>query len=157
MRYVIAPSALPPTRTVSRRASLDRTEIATAATRLRSWALISGEQLTGLPFLRISGEQYCEVHIPVVGKVRPHPETGVSLEIGEGGPAVAVRTVRFDEVRAVLRELGGEIAIDCGIAGPVEFHPASAEFLQGTLVWPVHRPLKAATAPGTPQLVEVGA
>lgn len=157
MRYVIAPSALPETRTIGCRSGFSRTEIATAATRLRSWALISGEQLTGLPFLRISGELYCEVHIPVAGKVRPHPETGVSLEIGDGGPAVAVRTVRFEEVRSVIRELSGEIAVDCGSAGPVEFHPASAEFRQGTLVWPVHRQLRLASPSGEPQLVEVGA
>lgn len=157
MRYAIAPSVLPQVSTISRRASLDRTEIAEAATRLRSWALNTGERLTGLPFLRISGELYCEVHIPVAGKVRPHPETGVSLEVGQGGPAVAVRTVRFDELRAVMAELGGEIAIDCGIAGPVEFHPASAEFLQGTLVWPVHRPMRVSTPVGALQLVEVGA
>lgn len=157
MRYVIAPSALPELRTISRRATLNSTSIADAATRLRSWALISGEQLTGLPFLRISGELHCEVHIPVVGKVRPHPETGVSLEIGDGGPAVAVRTVVFEEVRDVMRELGGEIAVDCGIAGPVEFHPASAEFRQGTLIWPVYRPLRVSAPSGQPQLVEVGA
>jgi hypothetical protein len=157
MRYVIAPSALPELKTISRRATLNSASIADAATRLRSWALISGEQLTGLPFLRISGELHSEVHIPVVGKVRPHPETGVSLEIGDGGPAVAVRTVTFDEIRDVMRELGGEIAVDCGIAGPVEFHPASAEFRQGTLIWPVHRPLRVAAPVGQPQLVEVGA
>lgn len=157
MRYVIAPSALPETRTIGRRAGFSHAEIADAATRLRSWALITGEQLTGLPFLRISGELYCEVHIPVAGKVRPHPETGVSLEVGEGGPAVAVRTVAFSEIRPAMRELGGEIAVDCGIAGPVEFHPASAEFLQGTLVWPVHRQLRLAASAGQPQLVEVGA
>lgn len=157
MRYVIAPSALPENRTISCRTGFTRAEIAIAATRLRSWALISGEQLTGLPFLRISGELHCEVHIPVAGKVRPHPETGVSLEIGEGGPAVAVRTVRFEEVRPVIRELAGEIAIDCGCAGPVEFHPASAEFLQGTLVWPVHRQLRTAGPGGLPHLVEIGA
>lgn len=157
MRYAITPSALPANRTIACRAGLNSGEIATAATRLRSWALISGEQLTGLPFLRISGEQYCEVHIPVAGKVRPHPETGVSMELGDGGPAVAVRTVRFEEIKSVLRELGGEIAVDCGIAGPVEFHPASAEFLQGTLVWPVHRPLRQRAGATEPQLVEVGA
>lgn len=157
MQYVIAPAALPTVRTIARRATLRASDIAESATRLRSWALIAGEQLTGLPFLRISGELHCEVHIPVVGKVHPHPETGVSSEMGEGGTAVAVRTVRFEEIRDVLRELGGEIAVDCGIAGPVEFHPSSAEFLQGTLVWPVHRPLRQSAPAGTPQLVEVGA
>jgi hypothetical protein len=154
MQYAIAPSALPTVRTVSRRATLNSADIAATSTRLRSWALIAGEQLTGLPFLRISGELYCEVHIPVAGKVRPHPETGVSLEIGDGGPAVAVRTVQFEDIRAVMRELGGEIAVDCGIAGAAEFHPASAEFRQGTLVWPVHKPLRAALPSGAPQLVE---
>lgn len=157
MQYAITPSQLPPVRTISRTAAFTPTGISEAATRLRSWALIKGEQLTGLPFLRISGELHCEVHIPVAGKVRPHPETGVSLEIGEGGPAVALRTVSFDEIRAVMRELTGEIAVDHGIAGPVEFHPASAEFRHGTLAWPVHRPLRSAARHDQPQLVEVGA
>ncbi|MEO8541269.1 MAG: hypothetical protein ABI577_16125 [bacterium] len=157
MRYVISPSTLPPIRTISRRAALTRSDIAESATRLRSWALIAGEQLTGLPFLRISGENHCEVHIPVAGKVRPHPETGVSLEIGDGGAAVTVRTVPLEQVSDVLRELSGEIAVDCGLAGPVEFHPASAEFLQGTLVWPVHKPMRPTATIRHPQLVEVGA
>jgi hypothetical protein len=154
LQYAITPSSLPSIRTISRAAPLTNAGITEAATRLRSWALIRGEQLTGLPFLRISGELHCEVHIPVAGKVHPHPETGVSMEIGDGGPAVAVRMVRFDELRAVLRELTGEIAVDCGIAGPVEFHPSSAEFLHGTVVWPVHQPLRMAARES--QLVEVG-
>ena len=154
MQYAIAPSSLPAIRTVSRQAPLTQAGIAEAATRLRSWALIVGEQLTGLPFLRISGELHCEVHIPVAGKVHPHPETGVSMEMGEGGPAVAVRMVRFEELRAVLRELNGEIAVDCGLAGPVEFHPSSAEFRHGTVVWPVHKPLRLAMRDS--QLIEVG-
>lgn len=157
MQYAISPSSLPAARTISRRADFTSAGISEAATRLRSWALIAGEQLTGLPFLRISGDLHCEVHIPVVGKVHPHPEVGVSVEIGEGGPAVALRVVRFDEIRAVLRELNGEIALECGLAGPVEFHPSSAEFRHGTLVWPVHQPMKLArTANEQFQLVEAG-
>ena len=154
MQYAITPSSLPAVRTISRQSQLSQAAIAEAATRLRSWALIAGEQLTGMPFLRISGELHCEVHIPVAGKVHPHPETGVSMEIGDGGDAVAVRMVRFEEMRAVLRELTGEIAVDCGLAGPVEFHPSSAEFRHGTVVWPVHQRLR--TASTEPQLVEVG-
>ena len=157
MRYTLTPSTLPPLRTVSRQADLTPTSIAEAATRLRSWSLIIGEQLTGLPFLRISGELHCEVHVPVAGRVRPNPETGVSMEIGEGGLAVALRTVRFEELRAVMRELNGEIAADCGLAGPVEFHPSSAEFRHGTVVWPVHRIPRELAAGGEPKLVEVGA
>jgi hypothetical protein len=156
LQYAITPSSLPSVRTISRRADFTQAGIAEAATRLRSWALIQGEQLTGLPFLRISGELHCEVHIPVIGKVHPHPETGVSVEIGDGGPAVALRVVRFEEMRSVLRELTGEIALDCGLAGPVEFHPASAEFRHGTLVWPVHRSLRHAGSVDQPQLVEAG-
>jgi hypothetical protein len=156
MQYAISPSSLPSVRTISRTAEFTSTGIAEAATRLRSWALIQGEQLTGLPFLRISGDLHCEVHIPVVGKVHPHPETGVCAEMGEGGPAVALRVVRFEEARSVIRELTGEIAVDCGLAGPVEFHPSSAEFRHGTLVWPVHKPMRAARAADMPQLVEAG-
>jgi hypothetical protein len=156
LQYALTASSLPSIRTVSRQADFTATGVAEAATRLRSWALIMGEQLTGLPFLRISGELHCEVHIPVAGKVHPHPQTGISLEMGEGGQAVALRTVRFDEMRGVLRELTGEIAVDFGLAGPVEFHPASAEFRHGTLIWPVHRQPRS-LAREQPQLVEVGA
>jgi|GEM_PF-2063746 len=156
MQYAITPSSLPARRTISRTADFTRAGIADAATRLRSWALITGEQVTGLPFLRVCGELHCEVHIPVVGKVHPHPETGVCAEISEGGAAVALRVVRFEEMRSVIRELSGEIALDCGLAGAVEFHPSSAELRHGTLIWPVHRPLRAAPASGQPQLVEAG-
>ncbi len=157
MQYAITPSSLPTIRTVSRKADLTPTSIADAATRLRSWALVSGEQIVGLPFLRMCGELHCEVHVPVAGRVIPHPETGLSAEQGDGGPAVALRTVRFEEVRNVLRELTGEIAVDYGVAGPVEFHPASAEFRHGTLIWPVHRVPRTVISAGAPQLVEVGA
>lgn len=156
MQYAITPSALPAARTISRKADFTTSGIAEAATRLRSWALTVGEQVTGMPFLRISGELHCEVHVPVTGKVHPHPETGIDSELGDGGPAVALRTVRFEEMRSVLRELTGEIAVDCGLAGPVEFHPASAEFRHGTLIWPVHRQPRGLTSREQPQLVEVG-
>ncbi|MGB4864158.1 MAG: hypothetical protein WBO97_17010 [Tepidiformaceae bacterium] len=157
MQYAITPSSLPTIRTVAARADLTPTGIANAATRVRSWALVSGEQIVGLPFLRMCGELYCEVHVPVAGRVIPHPETGLTAECGDGGPAVALRTVRLEEVRCVLRELTGEIAVDYGVAGPVEFHPASAEFRQGTLIWPVHRVPRTVVASNAPQLVEVGA
>lgn len=157
MRYALTPSSLPPARTVSRQAELTPTGVADAATRLRSWALIIGEQVTGLPFLRISGELHCEVHVPVAGRVHPHPQTGVSAEMGDGGLAVALRTVRFEELRTVMRELNGEIAADCGLAGPVEFHPSTAEFHHGTVVWPVHKIAPELARQHSPQLVEVGA
>ena len=157
MRYTLTPSSLPPLRTVSRESDLTAAGINDACTRLRSWSLIIGEQLTGLPFLRLSGELHCEVHIPVAGRVHPHPETGVSWEIGEGGLAVALRTVRFEELRSVMRELNGEIAVNCGLAGPVEFHPSTAEFHHGTVIWPVHRIPADLTRSVGPHLIEVGA
>lgn len=157
MQYALTASSLPPIRTASRRAELTAAGVADAATRLRSWALIAGEQVTGLPFLRISGELHCEVHVPVAGKIHPHPEVGVSAEMSDGGLAVTLRTVRFDELRSVMRELNGEIAADCGLGGPVEFHPSTAEFHHGTVVWPVHKLPKDLAASHQPQLVEVGA
>ena len=156
MQYAITPSSLSAARTISRRAEFTSTAIAEAATRLRSWALISGEQITGMPFLRISGELHCEVHIPVAGRVVPHSESGISAEVSEGGTAIALRTVRLEEVRPILRELTGEIAVDYGVAGPVEFHPASAEFRHGTLIWPVYRLPRKLPHSESPQLVEVG-
>ena len=146
MQYAISPSTRLPSVTISREADLSHASIADAATRLRSWALIRGERMTGLPFLRIHGNMSCSVHVPVDGKVPPHNETGLSLERTPEGLAVTVRVVRFDEVRAVIRALSSEISLDCGLAGPVEFHPADAEFRHGTLVGPVHRHAAALTS-----------
>ncbi len=139
MQYTITPSTILPARTICRAADFSPTGVSDAATRLRSWALTMGEQIVGLPFLRMHGLLSCEVHIPVVGKVSPHPDTGVSAERREEARGVGVRVVRFDEVRPVVRALSSEISVDCGLAGPVEFHPSSADFSHGTLLWPVHR------------------
>lgn len=139
MQYAIAPSTRLPSVSIAREASFNRASIAEAATRLRSWALIRGERITGLPFLRLHGNLSCSVHLPVDGKVPPHNETGIVLDRSPESLAVTVRVVGFEEVRAVIRALSSEIGVDCGLAGPVEFHPADAEFRQGTLVWPVHR------------------
>lgn len=159
MQYAISPTARLASVSIARTADLSTTSVADAATRLRSWALIRGERITGLPFLRIHGNLTCSVHVPVDGKVPPHNETGISLERTGPGLAVTVRVVRFDEVRAVVRALSSEIAVDCGLAGPVEFHPSDAEFRFGTLVWPVHRhsAALAATAalPGASKLAEL--
>jgi hypothetical protein len=139
MQYAISPSTIGPRRTVYREAELHLTRVAEAATRLRAWALISGERIVGLPFVRIKTDLLCEVHLPVDGLVAPHPQTGVAADAARESLAVSLRVVRFDEIRAVIRELSSEIAVDCGIAGPVEFHPSTAEFTYGTLLWPVHR------------------
>lgn len=146
MQYAISPSTILPRRTVYRESELSLTRIREAATRLRSWALVSGERIVGLPFVRLRGDLLCEVHLPVDGRVQPHPQTGVHAAAAEERLAVSLRVVRFDELRAVIRELSSEIAVDCGSAGPVEFHPSTAEFTHGTLLWPVHR-LPAALGP----------
>ncbi|MBK6319295.1 MAG: hypothetical protein IPF51_11040 [Dehalococcoidia bacterium] len=156
MRHAVSSSSLPSVRTISRRAELTPAGIAEAATRLRSWALCSGEQMAGPAFLRIAGDLHCEVHLPVAGRARPRGETGISAELSEGGQALALGDVPFASVREVIRELGGEIALDYGMAGAVEFHPDSPEFRRGTLLWPVHRmPRKLSHSEG-PQLAEAG-
>ena len=142
MQYTLTASTLEPTRTVSHEAPFTGAGITEAATRLRSWALIRGERIVGLPFLRLSGNLRCEVHLPVSGNVRPNLETGITDHRTDATPAVAVRVVSLDEVRPVLQALTSEIAAECGVAGPVEFHPSSAEFRQGTVLWPVHRALR---------------
>jgi hypothetical protein len=63
--------------------------------------------------------------------------------------------VNLDEVRPVLQALTSEIASDCGLAGEIEFHPSSAEFNQGTVLWPVHRLPRDLARSNT--LVSVGA
>lgn len=139
MEYTLTSSTLEPSRTVSHEAPFTVAGITAAATRLRSWALIRGERIVGLPFLRLSGNLRCDVHLPVAGKVRPHAETGIDHHRTEATPAVAVRVIGLNEVRPALQALTSEISAECGIAGPVEFHPASAEFTHGTLLWPVYR------------------
>ena len=156
MQYTLTPSTLESTRTVSHEAPFTVAGITEAATRLRSWALIRGERIVGLPFLRLSGNLRCDVHLPVSGEVRPHPETGISAHATEAAPAVAVRVVNLDEVRPVLQALTSEIASECGLAGSVEFHPASAEFRHGTIVWRVHRAPRGMVAASN-GLVSVGA
>lgn len=159
MQYTITPSTILPARTISRQADFSQAAINEAATRLRAWALTMGEQIVGLPFLRIHGQLGCQVHVPVAGRVSPHPETGISSETRGETRGVGVRVVRFDEVRPVVRALSSEIAVDCGLAGPVEYHPASADFSHGTLLWPVHRysPSLGGTiaVPGDVRLAEV--
>ncbi len=139
MQYAISPSTILPRRTVFREAEFSLHRVIEAATRLRSWALISGERIVGLPFVRVRSDLVCEVHLPVDGVIPPHPQTGVAAHAAPESPAISLRVVRFDEIRAVIRELNSEIAVDCGLAGPVEFHPSTAEFTHGTLLWPVHR------------------
>ena len=139
MQYTITPSTILPSRTICRRADFSNTAIHEATTRLRSWALIRGEQIVGLPYLRMLGPLSCEVHVPVAGRVSPHPDTGIETDVRPETRGVGVRVVRFDEVRAVARALSGETSADCGLAGPVEFHPATADFSHGTLLWPVHK------------------
>jgi hypothetical protein len=139
MQYAISPSTILPRRTIYRETEFNLARVIEAATRLRGWALISGERIVGLPFVRVKTDLVCEVHLPVHGSVQPHPETGVFADLAPESLAVSLRVVRFDEIRAVIRELSGEIAVDCGSAGPVEFHPSTAEFSHGTVLWPVHR------------------
>ena len=139
MHYTLTSSTLEPSRTVSHEAPFTAAGITAAATRLRSWALIRGERIVGLPFLRLSGNLRCDVHLPIAGTVRPHPETGIDHHRTQAATAVAVRVISLNEVRPALQALSSEISAECGIAGPVEFHPASTEFTHGTILWPVHR------------------
>ncbi len=139
MQYELTPSVTQPVCTVVRRTTPTLAAISQEATRLRSWALIMGERVTGLPFARLLGPETCSVHLPVEGRVTPHPETGIEREDSAGQACMSLRVVRFDELRDVLRELSAEIAVDCGLAGAPEFHPSTAEFTLGTVLWPVYR------------------
>lgn len=139
MQFELTATVSRPMRTISRAAGCSLAAINTEATRLRSWALTSGERVTGLPFLRLPGPDRCTVHIPVEGRVIPHPQAGIDREDAGEQRCVSLRVVRFQDLRGILRELSDEIAVDCGLAGAPEFHPASAAFTTGTILWPVHR------------------
>lgn len=141
MQYALSPSTLRPVRTIYRDAAASLDSVLDEIASLRSWALDTGEQIVGLPFLRVRGTFANEVHIPVAGKVPVEAATAAGVRAGQGasGPAIALRVVQFDEVRAVMRALGPEVAAACGLNGPLEFHPSTGEFSHGTLMWPVQR------------------
>ena len=108
------------------------------ASRLRSWALIRGEPVTGLPYLRLCGAMRGEVHLPTAGEYTPHPEVGVQAADSPAGPVAVVNEVRFAQLRETVDEIEGPIATGPGSAGAAEFHPVGQDaWGTGTLIWPV--------------------
>ena len=122
------------------------------ATRLRSWALIRGETITGLPFLRLRAGGETEVHLPVSGTIAPHSQVGVTAEETPESTLAVVHDVAFGSLPNVLQEVGARIAADHSPAGAAEFHPAGREAWKiGTLAWPVRE------APGVGSRVAISA
>ena len=117
------------------------------ASRLRSWALISGEPVTGLPYLRLCGTMRGEVHLPTAGEITPHPEVGVQAADSPAGPVAVVNEVRFAQLRETVDEIEGPIATGPGSVGAAEFHPVGRDaWGTGTLIWPVSRTYHAPSA-----------
>jgi len=109
------------------------------ASRLRSWALIRDEAITGNPYLRLCGALRGEVHLPTAGEKAPHPEVGVNAADSLAGPVARVDDVPFKHLLDTVRDLEGELGTGPGIAGPAEFHPATRDsWTTGTVLWPVH-------------------
>ena len=139
----------PFTRTVFAACELTAADCELQATRLRSWALIRGEAITGGPFLRLSGGSTGEVHLPVAGSVNPHPEVGVSVAELAAGPAAVKRDVVFANLSETIDRLQANLPADPPPTGTVEFYPDGRDsWKTGNLAWPL------GSAPGSPPVQE---
>ena len=95
-----------------------------AADRLRSWAITSGVEHLGEPFVRFEME-LCTAHMPVGAGCDGDPEAGI--EVFDSAPAniLMVDDVQFDRTRETLEALDGEVLsqMQHENRGPLEFHP----------------------------------
>lgn len=122
-------------KTVMGRAAFQRDDVERMADRLRSWALIRGETITGAPFMRLCGAVDVQVHLPVSGKMSPHLETGIEGDIAEGGPIGTIHNVPFAEVRALV-ESAHDWYPGLGDHRWAEFRPTGRNFGEGDLILP---------------------
>lgn len=109
------------------------------AQHLRSWALIRGATISGHAYLRLLGEGDTAVmeQPTTEAVIAPNKETGLEVDMTDGGPALVVANVPFGEVRAVVRALRQEFGAACGRTGAADFLPADGQWKTGTLTWHV--------------------
>jgi len=120
--------------------SLNGPEIEQWSARLKAWALIRGATITGRPLLVMRSPLITQVHLPIEGNVRPHPETGVGFLETHAGPAILAGPVHILDIRALDREVRSEFGAHCEFAGPPEFHDWDARGrFNGWLHYPVSK------------------
>jgi cytidylate kinase len=122
-----------PVRTVAISTNFNLRDVTTAATRLRSWAMTRGVEVSGPPFLRLTGGSVCRVHVPVSSEVAPHPETGFEFDRASGGETATLEDIRFGEVRALGHELTQALRVSFP-DGYIEFHSLDGEFVAGDVL-----------------------
>lgn len=108
-------------------------EVTEASTRLRSWARTRNATVVGTPFLQLRGARLCRVHLPVLGQVIPHPETGFEIDRVLEAEVGRIHELRFGEARA----MGSELLMAMGDGttdGILEFHSVDGDFLQGDVI-----------------------
>ncbi|MGK2964227.1 MAG: hypothetical protein ACSLFM_01325 [Tepidiformaceae bacterium] len=123
--------------TISREADYNLASIESAATRLKSWAVIMGVGLGGAPFVRLTSDLTAFVHLPIAREVDASEEDGISSGVIDTGDVIEVVSVPFDEMRNTAALLKGDLDSDWDFAGPIEFHADPEGFRSGSMRAPV--------------------
>jgi hypothetical protein len=142
-------------KTVMGRTEFKREDVERMADRLRSWALIRGETITGKPFVRLCGAvDQVQVHLPVSGKVSPNMETGVEGDSSDGGAIGVIAGVPFENVRELV-ESASHWYPGLDEHRWAEFRPTARNFTEGSVVLPRREATRAdaACADRTPVLL----
>ena len=117
-----------------------------ASDRLRSWAITSGVEPAGEPFVRFELE-LCLAQLPVGADCAGDPAAGIEVSDSPSVNVLTVEDVNFDASHETLEALDGELLshLQHERRGPVEFHPHPGALISGALVMPVD--LDAAALP----------
>lgn len=122
-------------RTVAATCELNREAVEETAERLRSWALIRGASISGAAFVRLGVGGNAEVHLPTAGRVAPHPDTGLRIDIVAGRTLATIPTIPFEHVPDTLGEFAKNSPVPtCGLR--CEFWPVGRSFAFGTFAVP---------------------
>ena len=125
--------------------------IENASDRLRSWAITSGVEHLGEPFVRFEME-LCTAHMPVARGCEGDPEAGIEVFESEAVNVLMVDDVPFDRTRETLEALDGEVLSQLRHEnrGPLEFHPYVGALISGALALPVDLDIAALPLSGRP-------
>lgn len=139
MRYQLTSTQTEPHTAIRIAAKFRLADVEQQAQHLRSWALIQGATITASPSLRLLGEgETCVVTLPTTSAVVvPNKETGLEVDASDGGPAIVLSGVAFDQVRPAIRALRQEFGNECGRVGATDYQPADGNWATGTLTWHV--------------------
>lgn len=123
--------------TICREAAFTLSDVESAATRLKSWAVIMGVGVAGPAFVRLTSDMTAHIHLPVDRAVDTSAEDGITSGRISAGAGMSRDAVAFDEMRDEARALRAEIGAGRESAGPVEFHSGPDGMRVGSLFAPV--------------------